>query len=60
MAGKAYISEYGNWGADEILVIDQTDLTSEQWNNLDILPDYDKLPYAKAILAGEDLTEWEE
>lgn len=60
MAGKAYVSEYGNWGAEEILVFDQTALSSKQWENVEILPDYDKLPYVKAILAGEDLTEWED
>lgn len=60
MAGKAYVSEYGNWGADDLLVFGETDLTSKQWLNLEILPDYQKMPYVKAILAGEDVSEWED
>lgn len=60
MGRKAYISEYGNWGMEEVLILDENDLTSAQWLNVEDLPDYDKLPYAKAILAGEDTSEWEE
>lgn len=60
MGGKAYVTEYGNWGLDEVLILGENDLTSKQWANLEILPDYDRLPYAKAVLAGEDTSEWEE
>jgi hypothetical protein len=56
----AYISEYGNWGNEEVLVLDSNALTSDQWQLIDELPDNDKLNYAKAILAGEDLSEWEQ
>ena len=56
----AYISEYGNWGSEEVLVLDDNALTSDQWQLLDELPDNDKLNYAKAIIAGADLAEWEE
>ena len=54
----AYISEYGNWGNEEVLILDNNALTSDQWQRVEDLPDYDKLNYAKAILASADLTEW--
>jgi len=57
---KFYVTEHGNWGGDEFLVVDETDLTSKQWRNLEVLHDKDRLPYAKAILAGEDVSEYEE
>lgn len=56
----AYISEYGNWGNEEVLVVDEKAFTSDQWQRIEDLPDYDKLKYAKAILAGADTTEWEQ
>lgn len=56
----AYVSEYGNWGQEQVLVFDENILTEEQWENLDILPDRDKMSYVKAIINGEDLSEWEE
>jgi hypothetical protein len=56
----AYISEYGNWGNEEVLVLDDNALTSDQWQLIDDLPDSDKLDYAKAILASADLTKWEQ
>ena len=55
----AYISEYGNWGNEEVLILDDNALTSDQWQRVEDLPDYDKLNYAKAVLASADLTEWE-
>lgn len=56
----AYISEYGNWGNEEVLVLDDNALTSDQWQLIDELADSDKLNYAKAILASADLSEWEQ
>jgi hypothetical protein len=56
----AYISEYGNWGSEEVLVLDDNALTSDQWQLIDELADSDKLDYAKAILASADLTKWEQ
>tara|TARA_B110000503_G_scaffold42486_1_gene69582 strand:+ start:34 stop:207 length:174 start_codon:yes stop_codon:yes gene_type:complete len=56
----AYISEYGNWGNEEILIVGDNEFTSEQWQRIDELPDNDKLNYAKAIIAGADLAEWED
>lgn len=56
----AYISEYGNWGNEEVLVVDDKAFSSDQWQLIEELPDNDKLNYAKAILAGADLAEWEE
>ena len=55
----AYISEYGNWGSEEVLILAESDLTSDQWQLVEDLPDSDKLPYAKAVLAGAPLSEWD-
>lgn len=58
----AYVSEYGNYGADgeELLIFKDADLASSQWENLSALPDSDKLPYVQAVLSGADLSDWEE
>ena len=55
-----YVSEYGNWGTEQVLVFDNSELTEEQIDTLSILSDYDKLPYVEAILAGQDLSKWED
>jgi len=55
----AYVSEYGNWGSEEVLVFDEGLLTPRQWNTLDELCDRDKLPYVKAIMNDENTEKWE-
>ena len=56
----AYVSEYGNYGAEDCLVFDTTDLTVDQWETLSELTDSEKLWFVKAVLNNEDLSEWSE
>jgi hypothetical protein len=56
----AYVSEYGNWGQEEVLVFDDALLTEEQFEILDEVSDYSKMSYVKAIINGDDLSYWEE
>ena len=56
----AYVSEYGNWGQEKVLVFDDALLTEEQFEILDEVSDYSKMPYVKAIINGDDLSYWEE
>ncbi len=56
----AYVSEYGNWGREMLLVFDDTLLTERQWEILDTQTDRDKMSYVKAIMNGENLDYWEE
>lgn len=54
-----YVSRYGNWGTEDVLIFDDGELTDKQWELLDILPDSDKIKYVQALLDGEDVSEWE-
>ena len=54
----AYVSEYGNYGGEDCLVFDSDSLTPEQWEELEVLPDYDKLPYVQSILKQKDTMGW--
>jgi hypothetical protein len=56
----AYVSEYGNWGQEEVLVFDSSLLTKEQFEVLDQVSDYSKMSYVKAIIRGDNLSYWEE
>ena len=56
----AYVSEYGNYGAEEVVTFGEDLLTAEQWENLDILPDNERITYVKLILEGEDVSGFEE
>lgn len=56
----AYVSEYGNYGAEDCLSFEITDLTIAQWDILGELPDHDKMPYVNAILNNESTKKWEE
>lgn len=55
-----YVSKYGNWGAEDVLVFEDTELNGKQWDILDMLPDSEKWNYVQAIIDGLDLSEWEE
>jgi len=56
----AYVSEYGNYGVEEVFVFDGDKLTPRQWDILGELIDEDKLPYVAEIIAGNDVSEFEE
>jgi len=56
----AYVSEYGNYGSEEVLTFDASQLTDHQWQILGELTDWAKLPFVQAILNNEDLSEWSE
>jgi hypothetical protein len=56
----AYVSEYGNWGQEQVLVFDDSLLTEEQFEILDEVSDYSKMSYVKAIINADDLAYWEE
>lgn len=55
-----YVSRYGNWGTEDVLIFDDGELTTKQWELLDILPDSEKIKYVQALLDGEDVSEWED
>lgn len=47
----AYVTEYGNWGKGEgIIIFNPDDLTAEQWEELSELPDGDMLNFVADIL----------
>jgi hypothetical protein len=55
----AYVSAYGNYGAESVVVFDTNDLGLEQWELLGELGDSDKMRYVLAILGNQTLDEWE-
>ena len=56
----AYVSEYGNYGAERALFFEITDLTVAQWDTLAELHDSSRLSYVNAILNKESTEKWEE
>lgn len=60
MTRTAYVTEYGNWGTENFIMFPADQLTDEQWQTLDDLPDTQKLRYVIAVLNGDDLTRYEE
>ena len=50
---KAYVTADGNFGADEVLVFDSSELSDKQWENLSFLSDSERLLYAEAIIADD-------
>lgn len=56
----AYVSAYGNYGAERALFFDYSDLTPKQWETLGMLTDSDKMPYVEAVLNGELTDRWED
>ena len=54
-----WVSEDGSYGWSRLVVFDPDLLTRHQWQVLDDLADSDKQAYVKAIIAGENLDEWE-
>jgi hypothetical protein len=56
----AWVSEDGSFsGSNYLLTFDPSELTAEQWETLADLNDSERIRYAKAVMDGESLTEWE-
>ena len=55
-----YVSKHGNWGTEDVVIFDDAELSTAQWEILDILPDSEKMAYVNAIIDRQDLSEWEE
>jgi len=55
----AYVSAYGNYGAERALFFEISDLSVAQWDTLGELSDSDRLSYVDAILNHEPLDRWE-
>lgn len=56
----AYVSEYGNYGTEEVITFGEDLLTPHQWEYLECVPDELKMTYVRLILEGEDVSEFEE
>ena len=56
----AYVSADGNFGGDEAVVFEEGQLTDGQWEQLDAMPDGERLNFVRAVLAGQDLSEWDD
>jgi hypothetical protein len=57
---SAFVSYDGDYSSDaDILLFNQDDLTPEQWETVAELGDSSRYEYVRAVLAGDDLTEWE-
>lgn len=54
-----YFSEDGNYGGGAIIIADHDAFTDEQMELLGTLSDNDRYDYAKAVLNGQDVSEWE-
>lgn len=55
----AYVSHDGSYSqSEEVITFPTNDLTFEQWEILDILPDSEKIIFALACLNGEDIQEY--
>ena len=55
-----YVAGDGNYGGEDIIIASYSDFTEEQMDIISSLPDHERLYYARAILLGEDLSEWED
>lgn len=56
-----YVSYDGNYGERaDVLVFDSASLTYQQWETLGELDDNSRYEYVEAVLAGKDLSDWEE
>lgn len=55
----AYVSAYGNYGVEAVLVFDTNDLHHTQWEVLGELGDSQKMSYVLAILNNEPTEQWE-
>ena len=49
------MSEYGNYGGEGVIIFPDYQLTPEQWDELDVLPDNDKMSYVKGIFDENEL-----
>lgn len=54
-----YVTEYGNYGQDEIIIFKKDALTEKQWEHLSIETDANRIVYIAKILKGWDVSDME-
>jgi hypothetical protein len=55
-----WIAEDGSYGMCDIVVFKESDLTEDQWEIFNELPESQTFNFVKAVINGEDLTQWKE
>lgn len=55
-----YFCEDGNYGGGPVIIADHDAFTDEQMERLGELSDNSRYDYAKAVLNGQDTSEWED
>ena len=59
-SGARYVSADGNYGGDDIVIIENGVLTDEQWDRLGEMNDSTRIDYVRAIIDGDDVSEYED
>lgn len=59
-ANRSWVSDSGEFGTNDLTVFDSDFLTPEQWDKLDNLADSQRLPFVRAVLAGDSLEAFED
>lgn len=49
----AYVASDGSFGAGEVVSFDDTALNDEQWDEMALLPESERISYARTLIAGE-------
>jgi hypothetical protein len=55
-----WIAEDGSYGMCDIVVFKESDLTEDQWEIFNELPESQTFNFVKAVINGEDLSQWKE
>jgi hypothetical protein len=55
-----WIAEDGSYGMCDILVFNESDLQEEHWQIFNELGDNERFAFVKAVINGEDLSQWKE
>jgi hypothetical protein len=57
---RCWIAEDGSQGQCDVVIFDESNLTSDQWEIFNELPESQTFNFVKAVINGEDLSQWKE
>ena len=57
---RCWIAEDGSQGECDVVIFNESDLQEEHWEIFNNLPESEMYNFVKAVINGEDLTQWKE
>ena len=59
ISDRCWITDDNSQGQGDVIIFDESDLTEQQWEIFNELPESKLFLFVQAVIKGDDLSDWE-